>query len=67
MLWLFQLYLSFFVCYKKISAEITWSEFFLSFAGVEGCSRLLDVGQQLHPLPDVFAKLVAQAVRLKYF
>jgi len=59
--------LRYFPSQRNCLAKITWPEFFLSFARVEGCSRLLDVGQQLHPLPDVFAKLVAQAVRLKYF
>ena len=31
----------------------------------EGGPGLFDVGQELHPLGDVLAKLVAQGVRLK--
>ena len=50
----------------RVGMRQTGSKLFLGLAGVEGGSGLLDVGQQLHPLVDLFAELVAQTVRLKW-
>ena len=41
------------------------AELFLGVASVEGGPGLFDVGQELHPLGDVFAELVAEGVGLE--